>query len=177
MEIEAIARAAGVFADEAGFVGLVDRRLQTLPLVEELAPDINVTGVNPHSDRGEQTALDQLLRVIAKDVAVLAGPRLTFIGIDAEIGRMVALFRHERPFQPGREAGAAAAAQPGFLNLLDDPVASLEDQLFGPVPIAASPRTHEPPIVEAIEVGENAILVGEHSLPLIPTPRRASSGW
>src|SRR5208283_2740311 len=134
VEVEGIAGAARILADQTAVIGFVDRGLQTLCLVIELAPDIDVAIVDSHPRRGQQAPLDELVRLVAQDVAVLAGARLAFIGIDAEIGRMVALFRHERPFQPGRKAGAAAAAQPGFLDLLDDPVASLEDQLLGAVP-------------------------------------------
>ena len=126
VKVEWVAGAAGVLADQTGLIGLVDGGLQTLCFAAELTPDIDITGVNPHSDRGEQTAFNQLLRVIAKDVAILAGPGLTLIGIDAEIGRMVALFGHERPFQPGRKTGAAAPSQAGFLDLLDNPITALE---------------------------------------------------
>ena len=69
---------------------------------------------------------------------------------DDEIGRALALLGHERPFEPGRKPGAAAAPQTRFLGLLDDPVAAFCDQLSGAVPVAAPPRPGEPPIVLAI---------------------------
>jgi len=59
-------------------------------------------------------------------------------------------------------AGAAAAAQPGFLDLVDDPIAPFEDHLAGAVPIAALARAGEPPILLAVEVGEDAIPVSQH---------------
>src|SRR3546814_8048444 len=76
----------------------------------ELATDIDITGVRTHGEAGEQAALDQLVRVPAHDVPVLAGPGFTLVGVDDQIVRAaVRLLRHERPFEAGREAGAAAA--------------------------------------------------------------------
>jgi hypothetical protein len=86
-----------------------------------------------HGETGDQAALDQRVRIVAHDVAVLAGAGLGLIGIDDEIVRPpVGLLGHERPFQAGREAGAAAAAQAGRLHLVDDPVAALFDQPLVP---------------------------------------------
>ena len=61
---------------------------------------------------GEQRAFDQEMRIVAHDVPVLAGAGLGLVGIDHEIVRTaVGLLRHERPFEAGGKAGAAAAAQ------------------------------------------------------------------
>ena len=101
-----------VLADQPGLVGLVDGALQRLALADELAAHIDVGGDRAHREAGDQAALDQRVRIVAQDVAVLAGAGLGFVGIDDEIGRTaVALLGHERPFQAGREAGAAAPAQ------------------------------------------------------------------
>jgi hypothetical protein len=73
---------------------------------------------------------------------------------------------HERPFQAGREARPAAPAQARGLHLGDDPVAALVDDRLGAVPRATAARALQPPIVEAVEVLEDAILVVEHDLKL-----------
>ena len=100
-------------ADQLRVIGLVDRGLQHLALADELAADIDVGDVRPHGEGGQERALDEKMRIVAHDVPVLAGAGLRFIGIDDEIVRAaVGLLRHERPFEPRREAGAAAAAQP-----------------------------------------------------------------
>src|SRR6185295_10796917 len=70
----------------------------------------------------------------------------------------------ERPFQAGRESRPAAATQAGRLHLVDDPVAALVDDRLGAVPRAAAACALQPPIVEAVEVLEDAILVVEHDL-------------
>ena len=132
--------------------------------------------MDTHADRGEQAAFDQLVWVVADDVPILAGARLALIGIDAKVGRTVALLWHERPLQAGWETGAAAPAQSGFLDLLDNPIAPFEDQLLGAVPIAALLGARKPPIITAVKVGEYPILVGEHCFLLVLTADRPRAG-
>src|SRR5207249_12330399 len=124
---------------------------------------IDVGGADPHPGPGQEAAFDQLVRIVAQDVAVLAGTRLALVGVDDEIGRPVAGLWHERPFEPGREAGAAAPAQPRFLALVDDPVAALLDHLLRAVPVAALARAGEMPVVLAIKVGEDPVAISQHS--------------
>src|SRR4029077_11264505 len=117
-DIHVVAGTAGVLADEPRRVGLVDRRLEVLRLVIELAADIDVGGADPHPRSGQEAAFDQLVRIVPEDVAVLAGAGLALVGVDHEIGRAVAGLGHERPFEPRWKAGAAATAQPRFLALV-----------------------------------------------------------
>src|SRR3546814_3505148 len=94
---------------------------------------------------------------------VLFRPGFTRVGVDDQIVRAaVRLLRHERPFEAGREAVAAAAAYARLLHLLDDPVAALEDDFPGAVPVAARTRTFQPPIAAAVEVGESPVRVSQH---------------
>src|SRR6185437_15681928 len=112
IKLEIVARAAGILADEAGGVGFLDRLLQDERFGMKLAADIDVARGRAHAGARQQAALDQLVRIVADDVAVLAGARLAFIGIDDEIARPVAGLRHERPFEAGRKSRTAAAAEP-----------------------------------------------------------------
>ena len=99
-------------ADQLRVIGFVDRRLQPLALADELPAYVDVGGVRAHGEGGEQRALDQELRVVPHDVPVLAGAGLGLVRIDHEIVRTaVRLLWHERPFEAGGEARAAAAAQ------------------------------------------------------------------
>ena len=153
-----------VLADQPGRIGLGDRRLQPLALADELAAHVGVAGVRPHREGGEQRALDQQMRVVAHDLPVLAGAGLGLVGIDDEVvGPGIAL-GHERPLEARRKAGAAAAAQAGVLDLGDDPVVALVDQGLGVVPGAARLGAGELPVLEAVEVPEDAVLVLEHWL-------------
>ena len=116
-----------------------------------------------HGEAGQERALDQELRIVTHDVTVLAGAGLELVGIDDEvIGPPVGLGRHERPFQTGREAGAATTAQARFLHLLDDRLVPLLDHRLGAVPGAARARGLEPPAVQAVEILEDAVLVLQH---------------
>ena len=157
-----------VLADQLGLIGLIDRGLQMLALADEFAAHIDVAGMRAHREACEQAALDQEMRIVPHDLAVLAGAGLGLVGVDDEIARPAVggFLGHERPFQAGRKARPAAAAQARGLHLVDDPVAALVDDRLGAVPGAAAARALEPPVVEAVEVLEDAILVVEHDLKL-----------
>src|SRR3954453_1941442 len=118
-----------VLADQLRLIGLVDRGLEMLALADELAADIDVAGMRVHRAARDQAALDQEMRIVPHDLAILAGPGLGFVGVDAEIARPAVgrFLRHERPLETGREAGATTAAQPRRLHLVDDPVTALVD--------------------------------------------------
>ena len=90
-------------------------------------------------------------------------PGSELVGIHHQVARApVRLLGHERPFQPGREAGAAAAALTGGFHLVDDGVAAFFQDRLGAIPGAARTRAFETPIVAAVEIFEDAVLVGEH---------------
>jgi len=100
------------------------------------------------------------MRIVAHDVAVLAGARFGFVRIDDKVMRTaVAFLRHEGPFQPGREPCPAAAAQARRLHLVDDPVTALFEDLLGAVPVAARHRTLQRLVIDAIDIGENPVFV------------------
>jgi hypothetical protein len=119
-----------------------------------------------HRERGDETAFDQEMRIVAHDLPVLAGTRLGFVGIDDQVMWPCRIrgLRHERPFEAGRETGAAAPAQARGLHLGNDPILAFVDEALGIVPGAAFARAFEAPVAEAVEIGEDAVLVGEHSL-------------
>src|SRR6202000_370228 len=100
------------------------------------------------------------------DLAVFAGARLGLVGVDDEVARtpILRFLRHEGPLHAGRESSAAAAAQAGGLHLVDDPVAALVDDRLGAVPGATLARTLKAPIMQAVEVFEDAVLVLEHQV-------------
>ena len=155
-----------VLADQLRIIGLIDRGLQMLPLADELAAHIDVAGMRVHREACQETAFDEKMWVVPHDLAVLAGAGLGLVGVDHEIARppVGRFLGHERPFQPGRESRPATAAQAGGLHLVDDPVATLVDDRLGAVPRATAAGAFKPPIVEAVEVLEDAILVVEHDL-------------
>ena len=167
-----------VLADQPGVVGLLHRGFKILPLADELAANVDIGNVCAHGPPGEQAPLDQVVRVVTQDLAVLAGAGLGLVGIDEELARTAvidAFLGHEGPFQRGRETGAAAATQARALDLVDDPVATVVDELLGVHPAAARLGAFEAPVAGAVEVGEDAILVSEHQRGSFPNTLRYSS--
>src|SRR3546814_6893991 len=62
-DFEIIARAAGVLADEALFIGLGDGGEERLRLADELAANVDIGGPRAHGETGDQRALDQLVTI------------------------------------------------------------------------------------------------------------------
>ena len=154
-----------VLADQLCGVSLVNGALQRLALADELATDIDIAGMGAHRERGDQAAFDQRMRVVAHDVAILAGARLGLVCIDDEIMRpFLHFFRHEGPLQAGGKSGAAASAQARLLHDVDDDIGPQIDDGLGVVPLAALLRRLEAGALETVKVGEDAILVGEHQV-------------
>src|SRR6266852_1450896 len=138
-----------------------------LALPDELAANIDVAGVRPHGEAGDQAAFDEQVRIVTQDVAIRAGPGLGFIGVDHKILWPVAdLFGHERPLKPSRKAGPAATSEPGILDLVDDGVASLFQDRLRAVPSAARAGAGKAPVAAAVEILENAVLILKHRLHL-----------
>ena len=121
---------------------------------------------------------EQPVRLPAQDLAVLAGARLRLVGVDHQVVRpRPLLLGHEGPLQAGVEAGAAAAAQAGGLDLVADPLRRLRQHVGRAVPDAALPRRFQPEVLQAVEVGEDAVLVFQDARhqPL-PSPASLSAG-
>src|SRR5512143_3074222 len=101
-----------VLAKQFGLVSLVDSRLHAFAFADEFSAYVDVTGIRTHGETGNQATLDQQMRIVPHDLAVLASAGLGLVGIHNEImWAAIRLLRHERPFQASRKAGAAAAAQ------------------------------------------------------------------
>ena len=107
---------------QAGFLGLGDLFEQEKDQFGIFVADIEI-GVGGLDDpRRDQHALDEAVRVLLEIIAVLERARLAFVAIDREQARR-RFGAHQRPFAPGRKAGAAEAAQAGIADRLDNVVA------------------------------------------------------
>ncbi|MND66800.1 hypothetical protein D3C80_582010 [compost metagenome] len=120
-----------------------------------------------HGETGDHAAFDQGVRIVAENFAVLACAWLRFVGVDDKIMRTAVRFlRHEGPFEAGREACATTTTKPGCLHLVDDPVPALFDDDLGAIPVAAAHRALQGLVLEAVDIGEDAILIVKHISPL-----------
>src|SRR5262249_24948814 len=84
------------------------------------------------------------------------------------------LLRHERPFQPGRESGASAPTKARRFHVLDDGITAFFQNFFRPVPGSARARTLEAPVMLAVQISEDAVLVSEHGSHLFPQRCRSA---
>ena len=114
---DAEAAAEDVLAEVALLVGLLGRRLEHVGLLLVLAADVDESLVDPGGVAGDDHALDQLVRVLLHQLAVLEGAGLGLVGVAAEVLVHVALGQ-EAGLGAHRESGAAAAAQAGSLELV-----------------------------------------------------------
>ena len=103
-----MSRAQDVLADVTGLHGLGDRRLEDVGLVGVLAADVDERPVDLRRPRRDQDPLDQLVRVLLHQFAVLERPRLGLVGVAHEVLVHVAV-REEGDLPAHREAGAATA--------------------------------------------------------------------
>ena len=157
------ARPGGVLTQQAFIISLCNRVQQVGTLVIKFAAYINVATVRAHRETGDQRALQQLMRLVSQNVAVLACARLGFIGIDHQVMRAaIGLLGHERPLHPGRESRAAAPAQTGLFHLFDNPVTALGQDVLRIVPVAALLRRHEVMRLPAIEIYKYAVFIIKH---------------
>src|SRR5437773_3740979 len=88
--------------------------------LDVLTADVDERLLAPDGARGDQHAFDERVRVALEQVAVFEGPGLALVGVDHEVDRAGVVLRHERPFQPGGESGAAEAPKVRLLRLVGD---------------------------------------------------------
>ena len=120
IDVDVHARAHHVLAQPAICIGVGQGLLEVLErLVVELTAQVVVTHGRTGGVAGDRHAFHHRMRVVAQDVAVLAGARLGFVRVAEDVLLHVAL-GHEGPLQAGREARATAAAQARGLDHLDD---------------------------------------------------------
>ena len=97
--------------EDAGGVALLDRVAHDAISFDVFAADIDERGGGLNRHAGDHDAFENLEGIAFKDLPVLEGTRLAFVGVDGEIARTAVGRRHEGPLETGRETGAAASAQ------------------------------------------------------------------
>lgn len=108
------------------------------------------------------------MRVLPHDLAILAGTRLTLVGVDNQVSGGVALFPtlgvHERPLHSTGETGTTTSSKARRLDLGNDPIVSLGNHLLGLVPVTVLHGALKIGAVVAVQVGEDAVLVLQAAL-------------
>src|SRR6185295_6251517 len=160
VQLELEAAAQDVVAEVPRVARLVQRLLEALVDLEDLAVDVVVADGRAHRVGGDRHAFDQDVRVVGEDVAILAGAGLAFVGIAHQVLLHRQGTRHEAPLQAGWEAGTTAATQPRSLDLGHHLLgrhggsAVLAEDLLQRAVAAARFVIIEPPVA-AIEAGKN----------------------
>ena len=103
-----------------GSTCLRQRLLEALVDTEDLAVDVVVARADAHRIGCNRHALNDDVRVVAQDVAVLERARLALVGVADQVLLTRKLPRHEAPFQAGGKARTAPAPQSGGLHFGDD---------------------------------------------------------
>src|SRR2546421_7183654 len=115
--VEVEAGSEDVPAEEPALVRLVYGAPEPLVPQGELAPDVHERLMALDRERGDDGALDQLVRVPLQEHVVLEGGRLPLVRVHGEVARVHTLGQ-ERPLLAAAEPGAAPSPQTRRLHLL-----------------------------------------------------------
>ena len=74
--VKIIAGLGGIFAEQAGGIGLVHRGLKHLGFVDKLTANIDIGGARAHRETRDQRPFQQAVRIMANNLTILARPRL-----------------------------------------------------------------------------------------------------
>ena len=128
VDVEAVARAGDVLAEQASSVGFANRVVERLDLGQHLAAHIDVRSAHAERPAGADHAFDEQVRITAHQQPVFEGAGLAFVGVDHQVDRLAGIAWHERPLHAGGKAGAATAAQAAVLDRLDNLEGALVEQ-------------------------------------------------
>ena len=121
MQLAVDSRRAQAAADQARIAGIIQRiEKPRYRLAQEFASNVVVAHRGAHRECGQGHALDQHVRVVAQDVAIVAGSGFALVGVAYQVAGLLAVPGHEAPFQSGGKPGSATAAQPGCLDRFQD---------------------------------------------------------
>src|SRR6266545_7316930 len=111
VDVEVEVLAEDVVAQEVVRVAFVDGPLHGAIAVAIFVAGVDVGGAGARRVGGEEDALDDLVRVVLHEDAIVEGAGFALVGVDAEVDRAGMVRREEAPLDAAGEAGAAAAAQ------------------------------------------------------------------
>src|SRR5258708_25150269 len=116
--IKVEAAAQDILTNIARGICLFDSTLDLYPRQGQFTAYVNESRRNAASITGNDHSLDQLMRVLLHYHTVFEGTRLAFIGIAAQVARLVVLGK-KAPLHTCRKTRSAAPAQSRFLYHLD----------------------------------------------------------
>ena len=123
MAAEAEAGAEDVVAEQTEFLRLLDREFQTGDGDRVLRTDVEVTVLRADGVAGDHHTFDDGQGVRLKDRTVHERAGVALVAVADDVLGPLGLRVGELPFTPGRETAAAATAESGFQDLVDDRLA------------------------------------------------------
>ncbi len=122
-----------IFTEVAFFITFINRQLQTLDGQRILSTDIHIGEFTANCISRNHHPLNQPIGITFKNRSIHKRTWITLICITDQVFMITRGSFGKRPFQTGRETTAATTAQPGFLDLFDDLIASHGDRFFDPL--------------------------------------------
>ncbi len=118
--VERVVGAEGMVAEVALRVCFGDGVAQHLEGEVVLAADVDPRLVPADREARDGRAFDECVRGVLHQVAVFGASGLGLVGVDDDELRPGMIFGHEGPLHRRGEVGAAAPAETGHLDLVDD---------------------------------------------------------
>ena len=122
LDIEVESGVKDVVAEQTIFLRLLDRDAETLDSDRIFGTDVDVTLVGADRVAGDRHGFENRVRITFQNGTVHECTRVAFVGVTADILGTAVLHQvsGQFPFLSGREARAAAAAEAGSQNGIDD---------------------------------------------------------
>ena len=124
------AGAENIFPEKIFRARFFDGAFEDFRAFGKFAADVDVGGVHVEREAGDEHPLEQLMRILVNDVAILERARLGFVRIADQVDRFFLVRLDEAPFHAAGKTRAAAAAQSGNLDFVHDVGARHRDRLL-----------------------------------------------
>ena len=118
--VAGVIRTKNIITNKFFRTSLFNRTFQNFIAFEKLPPDIDKCQLCLNRIGGTHHALNELMRILMNDLAILEGSRLRFITITNEIDWFARLAIQKLPLHSGWKSGAATTAHTRFQHLRTD---------------------------------------------------------
>ena len=112
--------AEDILAEKLVLARFVDRPFEDFRAFGKFASYIYVRCPRVQGETRDRDPLQELMRIVVDDVAVLERARLRFVRVANQIDRFFFVGLDETPFHAAGKSGATAAAQTGGLHFVHD---------------------------------------------------------
>jgi len=124
---------------------------------------VDVAFVPAYREGGDEHTLDKRMGVVFEHGAVHERARVTLVTVADDVVPLARVLTAEAPLLAGGEAGTATAAEPGALDLVDDPLRIVVDEHLREGPVAATGEI----VVDRGRVDEAVDVTHDARLPLV----------